>query len=141
MGFKLLLFLAGGLAVLAQVSMADKIEMKINFGGEAVDGFSAEEEVLEIGEDIPKMRFHGAISGSGNDLNVFKTQRFSRGSDLVLNIPVPDGIYTVTLLFAETWKGAFAVGVRVFDVSDRSSSERRASHSCLHSASDISPSF
>lgn len=110
------LFLLWALLMVVQLSAADKIEMKINLGGEAVDGFSAEQEFLELGEDIPKMRFHGAISGNGNDANVFKTQRFSRESDLVLNIPVPDGIYTVTLLFAETWNGAYAAGKRVFDV-------------------------
>lgn len=111
------MFLFGSAMMLLHLCTAEKIDMKINFGGEAVDGFSAEQEFLELGEDIPKMRFHGAISGNGNDVNVFKTQRFSRGGDLVLNIPVPDGIYTVTLLFAETWNGAYAAGKRVFDVS------------------------
>lgn len=141
MGFKLLLLLAGVWTVLAQMSMADMIDMKINLGGEAVDGFSAEAEALDIGEDVPKTRFHGAIVGNGDDLNVFKTQRFSRGADLVLNIPVPDGIYTVTLLFAETWNGAFATGKRVFDVSTRSSSEGQPTHPCLQSAANMYPSF
>lgn len=90
--------------------------MKINLGGESVDGFAAEKEFLDLGDEIPKMRFHGIVKGSGTDLNVFKTQRFARSEDLVLNIPVPDGVYTVSLLFAETWKGAFAAGKRVFDV-------------------------
>lgn len=117
MGFRPLLLLIGALALVIQVSKAEKVEMQINLGGEAVDGFSAEQEVLDLGEDMAKMRFHGAISGHGTDLNVFKTQRFSRGEDLVLNVPVPDGIYAVTLLFAETWNGAFAAGKRVFDVS------------------------
>lgn len=95
----------------------DRVELRINLGGEAVDGFVAEQEVLDLDETMAKTRFHGTIKGTGSDLNVFKTQRFARGEDLVLNIPVPDGVYTVTMLFAETWKGAFASGTRVFDVS------------------------
>lgn len=97
--------------------------MKINLGGEAVDGFVAEQEVLDIEDSMPKMRYRGEIKGNGNDLNVFKTQRFSRGEDFVLNVPVPDGVYTVTLLFAETWNGAYASGKRVFDVSGKVASD------------------
>lgn len=103
--------------ILVQSTFGDRVEMKINLGGEAVDGFVAEHEVLDVDESVPKMRYRGEIKGSGDDLNIFKTQRFARGEDLVLDIPVPDGVYTVTLLFAETWDGAYAPGKRVFDVS------------------------
>lgn len=81
-----------------------------------MDGFQAEEAVLNVDEKFAKMRYHGTIKGSGADLNVFKTQRFSRAEDLVLNFPVPDGVYSVTLMFSETWKGAYGSGNRVFDV-------------------------
>lgn len=104
------------LVCLAAIAYAERINWKINLGGEAVDGFEAEEAVLNVDENLAKMRYHGSIKGSGVDLNVFKTQRFSRGEDLVLQFPVPDGIYSVTLMFAETWKGAFGAGNRVFDV-------------------------
>jgi len=113
----LLCLLALDLAV--SLCTGKRIQMKINFGGGSVDGFESDQTALSIGDEIPKTRFHGNIQGHGNDLNVFKTQRFSRNEDLVINIPVPDGIYTVTLLFAETWDGAFAPGQRVFDVSRR----------------------
>lgn len=103
--------------VLLHSACGHRVELKINLGGEAVDGFVSEQEVLDIDESMPKMRFHGQIKGSGSDLNVFKTQRFARGEDLVLNFPVADGVYTVTLLFAETWNGAYSSGKRVFDVS------------------------
>jgi hypothetical protein len=85
-------------------------------GGPHVGDFVAEEEAVQLDPDIPKMRYHGELQGTGEDLEVFRTQRFTRGRDLVLNFPVPDGIYTVTLLFAETWNGAFQRGVRTFDV-------------------------
>lgn len=90
--------------------------MKINLGGDAVDGFEAENAYLNIGNEVPKMNFRGVIRGEGDDLSVFRTQRFARKEDLVLKIPVPDGMYSVTLMFAETWEGAFQKGARVFDV-------------------------
>lgn len=97
---------------------AKLIDMKVNLGGEAVDGFTSEEEIIELpnSENIAKMRFHGSIKNGGAFSNVFRTQRFSRYEDLVLNFPVPDGVYHIELLFAETWKGAFSQGKRVFDV-------------------------
>lgn len=100
------------------VADAKFIDMKINLGGEAVDGFSAEDEILnlESSETLSKMRFHGNIKRGNPHPNVFKTQRFSRYEDLVLHIPVPDGVYSVSLLFAETWKGAYGPNKRVFDV-------------------------
>lgn len=112
---KLVIFLSMSI-LLSTLCRAGRVDLKINLGGEATDGFAAEREILDLPEDMPKTRFHGQIKGSGTDLNVFKTQRFARSEDLVLNIPVPDGVYTVTLLFAETWNGAFSSGKRVFDV-------------------------
>lgn len=95
---------------------AKKINLKINLGGNAVAGFIAEEEVLNFNDEFAKMRFHGKIKGHADDAAIFKTQRFSRNEDLVINIPVPDGIYSVQMLFAETWDGAYGGGKRVFDV-------------------------
>lgn len=109
--------------VIVPVIHASNIEMKLNLGGEAVDGFSAEEEIIDLSNlvNVAKMRFHGDVKHGRDFPNVFRTQRFSRYEDLVLNIPVDDGIYKVSLLFAETWSGAFFVGKRVFDVSLSSS--------------------
>lgn len=101
---------------LSALCSSERIHWKINLGGDAVDDFQAEEAVLNVDENLAKMRYHGTIKGSGSDLNVFKTQRFSRAEDLVLNFPVPDGVYSVTLMFSETWKGAYGAGTRVFDV-------------------------
>jgi Malectin domain len=97
-------------------STAKLFSMKVNLGGPREGDFLAEEEVVQLDPDCPKMRFHGELQGRGEDLEVFKTQRFARGQDLVLRFPVPDGIYSVTLLFAETWSGAFQRGARLFDV-------------------------
>lgn len=104
--------------LLLSVVSAKYVDMKINLGGEAIDGFSAEEEILNLdnSETLSKMRYHGDIKRGNPHPNVFKTQRFSRYEDLVLNIPVQDGVYSVSLLFAETWDGAFGPNKRVFDV-------------------------
>jgi Malectin domain len=95
---------------------AKKVLMKVNLGGGHVGDFAAEEECIQLDPDMPKMRYHGEIAGHAEDRDVFKTQRFARAQDLILHFPVPDGVYAVTLLFAETWSGAFNRGVRVFDV-------------------------
>lgn len=93
-----------------------KVSLKINLGGERVGDYVAEHEVLEVENNMPKMNFRGMIETDSDDADVFKTQRFSRHEDMLLNIPVADGVYDVTLLFVETWKGAFEEGKRVFDV-------------------------
>lgn len=106
------------LLVMSPVCYAKDMLLKVNLGGETTDGFSSEEEVVDFSqiENVSKMRFHGEINNGKDFPNVFKTQRFSRHEDLVLKFPIEDGIYKVSLLFAETWDGAYNVGKRVFDV-------------------------
>lgn len=101
----------------ANCGEAKYIDWKINLGGDAVGAFMGESEVLTFGDETAKMRFHGKIKGTSSDKDVFKTQRFAREKDLTINVPVPDGVYSVTLMFAETWNGAFGRGKRIFDVS------------------------
>jgi len=59
----------------------------------------------------------GAISGTTDD-TLYQTNRWdgAGGSELEYSFTVPNGFYEVSLLFAETWSGAFSVGARVFDV-------------------------
>lgn len=111
-----LALLAACLVSLQHVCSAKRISLKINLGGSHTGDFVPEDGVMEFDPDMPKMRYHGEIKGAGDDLEVFKTQRFTRGQDLLLKVPVPDGVYSVTLMFAETWSGAFQRGVRLFDV-------------------------
>lgn len=109
--------------VCVSLAFAKDVELKINLGGEAVDGFTSEEEIVQTPEsdNYARMRYHGTLKNGRDFPNVFKTQRFSRYEDLVLKIPVEDGVYKVSLLFAETWEGAFSAGKRVFDVRFHSS--------------------
>jgi hypothetical protein len=56
---------------------------------------------------------------AGTPMALFQTERFDKatGPELLWDFPVSPGQYEVRLYFAETWSGAFANGVRVFDVS------------------------
>lgn len=113
-----LLMLAFTFAALSfSAVFGEKFVLKVNLGGGRAGDFVPEEEAVMLPEDTPKNRFHGEITGATEDeAEVFKTNRFTRTKDLVVEVPIPDGIYTVSLLFAETWNGAFKPGVRVFDV-------------------------
>ncbi|KAI0559891.1 Malectin [Gracilaria domingensis] len=67
-------------------------------------------------EDFAKNVVRSPIANTDQQ-EVFQSQRFSRGDDFTMRIPVPDGIYSVTLLFAETYQQACVPGGRVFDIS------------------------
>lgn len=56
---------------------------------------------------------------AGTPAALFQSQRFDQpaGLNLEWDFPVGIGTYEVRLYFAETWPGAFAEGVRVFDIS------------------------
>lgn len=57
---------------------------------------------------------------SGTDIaTIYQTRRIDRssGAELKYQFTVPNGSYEVRLHFAEVWSGAFATGIRVFDVS------------------------
>ena len=57
------------------------------------------------------------IAGTIDD-PLYQLQRFDRPAppELTYTFGVPNGDYTVNLLFAENWSGAWAAGVRVFSV-------------------------
>ena len=58
------------------------------------------------------------ITGT-DDPAIYQSRRIDRssGAELKYQFTVPDGFYEVRLHFAEVWSGAFATGIRVFDVS------------------------
>ena len=55
----------------------------------------------------------------GTPMTVFQSDRYDKpsGSEMEYNFPVTPGDYEVRLYFAETWSGAQAPGIRVFDVT------------------------
>lgn len=106
------------LSVFVGISCGEKYELKVNLGGQHVNGFVPETDIVQLEEGVPYTRYRGEMNAEpgDEDVEVFKTQRFSRNEDLFMHFPVPDGVYTITLLFAETFEGAFQAGGRVFDV-------------------------
>lgn len=93
----------------------NKISLKVNFGGGPVADFLGEDQALDMSAFAKNVARHPIQNTDQSE--VFQSQRFSRGADMSFRIPVPDGIYSVTLLFAETFKPACVPGARVFDIS------------------------
>lgn len=105
------------LAFCCHVTYANKIVLKINFGGAAVGDFMGENEVFDLDADEYKKQVVPHAIQQTAQAELFQTQRFARSKDLTVRIPVPDGIYSVTLLMAETYQPACKPGGRVFDIS------------------------
>lgn len=93
----------------------NKISLKVNFGGGPVADFLGEDQALDMSAFSKNVARHPIQNTDQPE--VFQSQRFSRGADMTFRIPVPDGIYSVTLLFAETFQPACVPGARVFDIS------------------------
>lgn len=100
---------------LLTLASAQKISLKVNLGGGPVGDFLGEEQVIDM-TGFSKNVAHEPIQNTDQP-EVFQAQRFARSSDMTFRIPVPDGIYSVTLLFAETFRPACVPGARVFDIS------------------------
>lgn len=96
-----------------QQSNSKKVNLKVNFGGVPSGQFLADYQVLDM-SDFPK-NFARVDIQNTDQPDVFQTQLFSR-RDFTFRIPVPDGLYAVTLLFAETFRPACQPGARLFDI-------------------------
>lgn len=86
----------------------------MNLGGPPVGDFLSEEQVLDVSA-LSKNTVRSPVQNTDTPA-VFQSQRFARGTDFSLRLPLPDGLYTVTLLFAETFQPACVPGGRVFDI-------------------------
>lgn len=99
----------------AQGTETRKIVLKVNLGGGQVGDFLGEDQVLDM-TGFSKNVIKGKIENTDHS-EVFQSIRFSRGKDFTLRIPVPTGFYSLTLLFAETFRPACVPGARVFDIA------------------------
>lgn len=99
----------------AQGTETRKTVLKVNLGGGPVGDFLGEDQVLDM-TGFSKNIIKGKIENTDHS-EVFQSIRFSRGKDFTLRIPVPTGLYSVTLLFAETFRPACVPGARVFDIA------------------------
>jgi DUF1680 family protein len=99
--------------------------IRVNCGGPAVDGLSADQPYSPGGWGYDKglawsvraSAFADPEKGIENDFgfpNAFATFRYHAGAPLHYRFDLPDGYYELRLYFAEPWRGA--PGGRVFDV-------------------------
>lgn len=91
-----------------------KILLKVNLGGGPVSDFLGEDQVLDMSDfskNVAKVKIQNT-----DQPEIFQTTRFARANDMTFRIPVPTGIYSLTLLFAEGFRPACAPGGRVFDI-------------------------
>jgi hypothetical protein len=109
-----LLLLAFGARAVSAVQQ--KIVLKVNIGGGPVGDFLGEDQVYDLSNEFVRQVSHLPIANTEHH-HLFQTQRFARNGDFVLFIPVPDGIYSVTLLMAETYQPACRPDARKFDIS------------------------
>lgn len=111
----LLLAVEGGRSLSQLAAENKKIVLKVNLGGGPVGDFLGEDQVLDMSafsKNVARVRIENT-----DQAEIFQTTRFARGKDMTLRLPVPTGIYSVTLLFAETYRPACVPGARVFDIS------------------------
>lgn len=91
-----------------------KIQLKVNLGGGPVSDFLGEDQVLDMSDfskNVAKVKIQNT-----DQAEIFQTTRFARATDMTFRIPVPTGIYSLTLLFAEGFRPACTPGGRVFDI-------------------------
>lgn len=92
-----------------------KIILKVNFGGGPVADFLGEDQVLDMSafsKNIARVKIENT-----DHPEIFQSTRFARKKDMSFRIPVPTGLYSITLLFAETFRPACTPGARVFDIA------------------------
>jgi hypothetical protein len=94
--------------------------IRVNAGGPAYTDVASNVWSADTGSNTGVAKSWGAVAIAGtSDPELYRTQRtdLSTAPEMTYSFNVPNGTYTVRLHFAENWSGAFAVGVRVFDVS------------------------
>lgn len=77
--------------------------------------FNNEVQDITFGATLPG----GFVNSTGYPNSLFSTERYNTNAiptNMQWDFPVPNGAYTVNLIFAEIWGGAVNTGVRVFDV-------------------------
>ena len=98
------------------LAIAQEFEtIRINAGGDDYldsTGNHWREDPSSLTASAPGVQIAGTV-----DPALFRTLRYSTSPELAYVLPVPSGIYRVRVMFAELWGGAFAPGVRRFQVA------------------------
>jgi large repetitive protein len=92
--------------------------IRVNAGGSAYTDGATNVWSADTGYNTGSTASSGSAIAGTTDDTLFQTNRWDSagGSELEYSFSVPNGLYKVRLLFAETWSGAYSVNARVFDV-------------------------
>ncbi|OSX69651.1 hypothetical protein BU14_1304s0002, partial [Porphyra umbilicalis] len=93
----------------------------MNVGGGAWEEWRADNPAWQVGEtDVFTVDGGIDIAATTDDV-VYHSCRYGVGGDFApawgYTLPLPPGVYTLKLLFAETFDGAWTPGARVFDIA------------------------
>ena len=102
---------------LISVDIAGAVTVRVNAGGGAYTDGNGNGWSADYGYNTGKVASTSSpISGTTDDA-LYQSERWDAGApELMYSFAVPNGDYTVNLLFAEIYSGNFGVGRRVFDV-------------------------
>jgi hypothetical protein len=93
---------------------------RVNAGGSTYTDTASNVWSADSGFNTGTVSNWGAVSITGtSDPTLYRTERWDppAAPEMTYTFNVANGTYTVRLHFAENWSPAFAVGVRVFDVT------------------------
>lgn len=114
-GAVLLVF--ASLVVAPTPTAASAVDVAFTLGGPPVGPYRADTDGLDLRDDYPVTTHRGGGLPATPDGAAAAVQRFSRADHLVAHVPLDDGDYTVSLLFAEVYAAACHRRGRVFDIS------------------------
>jgi chitodextrinase len=106
--------------LLLSAGASGALEIRVNAGGAQYTDGAGNTWAADTGFNTGKVSTAGVgtdISGTADDA-LYERQRFDEPAapELAYTFPVPNGDYSVSLLFSENWSGAWANGARVFSV-------------------------
>jgi len=95
--------------------------LRMNVGGGAWEEWGADNPAWQVGQtDVFTVDGGIDIAATTDDV-VYHSCRYGVGGDFApawgYTLPLPAGVYTLKLLFAETYDGAWTPGARVFDIA------------------------
>lgn len=96
---------------------ASAVDVAFSVGGPPIGAYRADTDGLALRDDYPVSTHRGGGLPASPDGAACGVQRFSRSDHLVAHLPLGDGDYTVSLLFAEVYAAACHRRGRVFDIS------------------------
>ena len=116
---KLLIGMTSVLLVGSNICFGSTESIRINVGGGEFTDVDNQTWLADFGYNTGRKVFSSTpIKNTKNDA-LYQSQRYDPFNklEMLYQIPVTNGEYNINLHLAETWEGAFATGVRKFDVT------------------------